>query len=151
MCLQDIQKLHGLHFKPETAVDHQKHQIGNLAYVDHRIDIVVAFDKCNATIFTAHYSHGSRDVGDSVLRIATNKTAHKSSFTHALRPDNSDNHRWWLLRWGAINKWNMQALLIELSLVSDMFVCRERMSCNEGLNYGQRPYKVHTLGLNPPA
>jgi hypothetical protein len=37
------------HFKPKARIDHKKNKVGNLANINHRIKIVIAFDECEAT------------------------------------------------------------------------------------------------------
>lgn len=42
---------HTHHFKTKTSVNHQKDQINHFSHINHRVDIVVAFDKRQSSLF----------------------------------------------------------------------------------------------------
>lgn len=75
--LQHVQELKGLHFEPETGVDEEQHEVGNLRKVDHGGQGVGALEEGEAALLARHHRHGAAHI---------HKTVPAEFFHQRLRP-----------------------------------------------------------------
>lgn len=61
------------HFKAKRAVDHEQDKVGNLANINHAVDVVVALDKREPSLLAADNSNGALGLVEGLFRIAADE------------------------------------------------------------------------------
>jgi hypothetical protein len=79
------------HLEAERTIDHEQDEISNFADVNHGIDVIIALDKGEVTVFTADNGDGAVDGVEGLFSVAANETFEKRGFTNARGPYDSYN------------------------------------------------------------
>ena len=58
------------HLKPIRSINHKQHEVSNFANVDHRINIVIAFDEGDAFLLPADNCYWPLNLVERLLRIS---------------------------------------------------------------------------------
>lgn len=70
------------HLESKTSINHEQNQVGDLANVNHGVEIVVALDECQTTGLAADTGDGSANVIQVVLGEALDERLHQRSLSN---------------------------------------------------------------------
>lgn len=91
--LQNVQKLERFNLKAIMCIDEQQYEIGDLANVDHGIDIVRTLEERESSCLAADHGDRTLDLGEVVLRVMAHKILNQCGFSHTGWADNRNNSR----------------------------------------------------------
>jgi hypothetical protein len=81
------------HLKAKGAVDHEEDEVGNLADVDHRVQVVIALDEREAAAFAGDDGDGPADLVQRLLRVPPDEGLEQRRLADARRAHDRDYHR----------------------------------------------------------
>lgn len=122
VCLEDVEKFHRLHFKAKRRINHEEDKIGNLADVDHGVEVVATFNECEPALFSTDDCDGPSDIFECVLGVFPNETSHECCLANALRPHDGNNDGWGFIFVGSVDQWYMKSLLVSFGVSKDLLV-----------------------------
>jgi len=111
------------HLETERAVYHEQHEIGDFSNVDHTVEIIVAFDKGEASLFAADHCNWAFCFIQGLFCVASNKTFEQGSFTNTWRTNYGNDDRWWVIIGCTVDKGYMKTSLIALDVAATLTVC----------------------------
>jgi len=111
------------HFKTKRTVNHEQNEVGNLANVDHTVEVVVAFNESEPPLLSTDNSNGTLGFIQRLFCIPPDETFEKCGLANTRRTDNRDNDRRRLIIRSSIDKRYMKTRLVLFYLSSSLTVC----------------------------
>ena len=100
------------HFEPKRPIHQQQNQIGDLPYVNHGVEVVVALQKCEPPSLSADNGDGSPDVVQGLLCESSNEALEKRCFPHSRWSNYSNDDGRRILVWCTVDKGYVEARLV---------------------------------------
>ena len=111
------------HFKTIRAIDHKQNEVRNFGNVDHGIEVIIAFNECNALLLSADDSYRALYVTEGLFSVASNERLHERGLADAGWADNCDDGRRGLVIGSAVDEGDMKTSLVALSGATTLSVC----------------------------
>jgi hypothetical protein len=121
------------HLEPERAVDHEEDEVGDLADVDHRVQVVRALDDRQPPALARDDGDGPAEIRDGLLRVAPDEAPHERALSHARRADDGDDDRRRRVERRAVHERDVQPRLVALGRAPALDVRAPARARREGL------------------
>ncbi len=121
------------HFKAIRAVNHQQDQIRNLRNVDHGVEVVVALQERDTFLLPADDGDGTLNLVEGLFGVSPDERLHQSGLSDSRRADDSNNSRWRLVIWRAVDQGDMEASLVAFSCATALPFCSPTGSWSKSL------------------
>lgn len=111
------------HLETKGTVDHEENEVGNLANVDHAVEVVVALDEGQTTLLAGDDGDGALGLCERLFCVAPDETLEEGGLADACRPDNGDDDWRGLVVGSAVDEGDVQTGLVPLSVAATLLVC----------------------------
>ena len=110
------------HFEPKRTIDHKQHKVGDFSYVNHGVEIVIAFDEGYSLLLPANDSNGAFGFVQRLLRVPPNETFKQRALSDTRGSDNSDNNRGRFFVRSTVYQGNVKTGLVSFNITATLSV-----------------------------